>query len=188
MKSVSRANTLALGMDPLGNDEIARLLRLKRYEQPPPGYFENFLHEFRRRQRQRDELLRAPLWSIYVDRARDFVFRHNVRPLASYAAGIVAAVACVAVISITLYQQPDTTQLTAQGSPVPTRPLITDRELDFAPVEFNPAFGTQPAVFRPNRRDTRMLPVRPAELLRSDEFVPLRLEWESLDDQLLLEK
>jgi hypothetical protein len=34
-------------MDPLGNDEIARLLRLKRYEQPPPAYFENFLHEFR---------------------------------------------------------------------------------------------------------------------------------------------
>jgi hypothetical protein len=42
-------------MDPFGNDEIARLLRLKRYEQPPPAYFENFLHEFRRR--QRDELL-----------------------------------------------------------------------------------------------------------------------------------
>ena len=33
-------------MDPFGNDEIARLLRLKRYEQPPPAYFENFLSEF----------------------------------------------------------------------------------------------------------------------------------------------
>jgi hypothetical protein len=43
-------------MDPFDNDEIARLLRLKRYEQPPPAYFENFLHEFRRR--QRDQLLR----------------------------------------------------------------------------------------------------------------------------------
>ena len=32
-------------MDPFGNDEIARLLRLKRYEQPPPAYFENFLHD-----------------------------------------------------------------------------------------------------------------------------------------------
>ena len=51
-------------MDPFGNDEIARLLRLKRYEQPPPDYFENFLHEFRRR--QRDELRRQPLWSICV--------------------------------------------------------------------------------------------------------------------------
>jgi len=47
-------------MDEFNDSEIARLLRLKRYEQPPPGYFENFLHEFHRR--QRDELLRQPLW------------------------------------------------------------------------------------------------------------------------------
>jgi cytochrome c553 len=47
-------------MDSFGNDEIARLLRLKRYEQPPADYFENFLSEFRRR--QRDELLRQPPW------------------------------------------------------------------------------------------------------------------------------
>ena len=69
-------------MDPFGNDEIARLLRLKRYEQPPPDYFENFLHEFRRR--QRDELLRQPLWRICVERAQDFVLRYNIRSLASY--------------------------------------------------------------------------------------------------------
>jgi hypothetical protein len=28
----------------------------------------------------------------------------------------------------------------------------------------------------------------PAHLLRFDEFVPLKLEWESLDDQSLLKK
>ena len=59
-------------MKSFGDDKIARLLRLKRYEQPPPSYFENFLHEFRRR-RQRDELLREPLWSMCVDRVRDFL-------------------------------------------------------------------------------------------------------------------
>ena len=36
-------------MDSFGNDEIAGLLRLKRYEQPPASYYENFLSEFRRR-------------------------------------------------------------------------------------------------------------------------------------------
>jgi hypothetical protein len=87
-------------MDPFGNDEIARLLRLKRYEQPPPDYFENFLHEFRRR--QRDELLRQPLWRICVDRAQGFAVRYNVRPLPSYAAAIAAGVAFAAVISITI--------------------------------------------------------------------------------------
>ena len=28
----------------------------------------------------------------------------------------------------------------------------------------------------------------PADLLQSDQFVPFKLEWESLDDQPLLEK
>jgi hypothetical protein len=60
-------------MDPFGNDEIARLLRLKRYEQPPPAYFENFLHEFRRR--QRDELLRQPPWRIWFERAQGVALR-----------------------------------------------------------------------------------------------------------------
>ena len=104
-------------MDSFGDDAIRRLLRLKRYEQPPPDYFENFRHQFRRRQR-RDELRREPLWSICVDRARDFVFRRNVRPLVS--PGIAAVVACAAVISMKLYQQPDATQLAVQGSAVPT--------------------------------------------------------------------
>jgi hypothetical protein len=173
-------------MDSFDDNKIARLLRLKRYEQPPPDYFENFLHEFRRR--QREELRRQPLWRICIDCAHDLVFRHSVRPFAYYSAAVAAVVACAAVISITSYRQPDTTQLTIQGSPVPSRSLTTDRELDFAPVEFTPAFDTQPGVFRPNRRDIRMQPVRPAELLRSDEFVPLQLEWESLDDQPLHEK
>jgi hypothetical protein len=173
-------------MDPFDDDEIVLLLRLKRYEQPPPGYFENFLSEFRRR--QREELRRQPLWSICIDCAHDFVFRHNVRPFAFYSAAVAAVIACAAVISITIYQQPDTTQLAVQGSPDPTRLPITDRELDFAPLEFTPAFDTQPAVFRPNSRDIRMLPVVPADPLRSDEFLPLKLEWESLDDQSLIEK
>ena len=100
-------------MDPFGNDEIARLLRLKRYEQPPPDYFENFLSEFRRR--QRDELRRQPPWRICFERAQDFAVQCNVRSLASYAAGIAAAVACTAVISIRIYQQPDTAQLQSRA-------------------------------------------------------------------------
>jgi hypothetical protein len=79
-------------MDPFGNDEIARLLRLKRYEQPPPDYFENFLHEFRRR--QGDEFLRQPAWRIWFERARPVAVQCTVRSLAAYAAAIAAVVAC----------------------------------------------------------------------------------------------
>ncbi len=169
-------------MDPFGNDEIARLLRLKRYEQPPPDYFENFLSEFRRR--QRDELLRQPVWRICFERAHGFALRHNVRPLASYAAGIAAVVACAAVISITIYQQPDTAQFAVQSSPVPsTPPANAEREFNLAPPAVPRTFSVEPN-FLPRSRDVRL----PPDLLRSDEIVPLKLESESLDDQPLLEK
>jgi hypothetical protein len=166
-------------MDPFGDDDIAQLLRLKRYQQPPPAYFENFLSEFRRR--QRDELLRQSVWRICFERAHGFALRHNVRP---YPAGIAAVVACTAVISIRIYQQPDTTQFPVQSSPVPTRSPNAEKELDFAPPVLNPTFKGDPT-FLPASRDIQLLPVDP---LWSDEFVPLKLEWESLDDQPLLEK
>ena len=170
-------------MDPFGNDEIAQLLRLKRYEQPPPGYFENFLSEFRRR--QCDEFLRQPLWRIYFARAQSFALQFNVRSLASYAAGIAAAVACAAVISITISQQPDTTQFTVDSSPVPGTPTANaERELNLAPPAVRRTFNAEP-ILLPRSRD---IPLLPFDRLRSDEFVPLKLEWESLDGQPLLEK
>src|SRR5256886_12409361 len=75
-------------MDEFNDNQITKLLRLKKYEQPAPGYFENFLHEFHRR--QRDELLREPLWRICIDRARDFVFSFNLSTLTSYPAAVTA--------------------------------------------------------------------------------------------------
>jgi len=91
-------------MDEFNDNEITKLLRLKRYEQPSPGYFENFLHEFHRR--QRDELLRQPLWRICVDRARDFALSFNLSTLTSYPAAVTAVLVCAAVISLRIYQAP----------------------------------------------------------------------------------
>jgi len=48
------------------HENISRLLRLKRFEQPPPEYFETFLEEFKNR--QRSQLLREPAWRIAWDR------------------------------------------------------------------------------------------------------------------------
>ena len=48
--------------------DLQRLLRLKRHEAPPPAYFEDFMAEFHRR--QREELLRRPLWRLALDRSR----------------------------------------------------------------------------------------------------------------------
>ena len=167
-------------MDPIGDDDIAQLLRLKRYEQPPPDYFENFLSEFRRR--QRDELLCQPVWRICFERTQVFALRHNVRP---YPAGVAAVVACAAVVSIRIFQQPEPAQFALQSSPVPsTPPASTEREFNLAPPAMPRTFNTE-LNFLPGSRN---VPVLPADLLRSDEFVPLKLEWKSLDDQPLLEK
>ena len=92
-------------MDELNDREIAALLRLKRYEQPPPGYFDNFLHEFHRRQRA--ELLKQPLWRIAFQRAQDFMFQLNLSTLTSYPAAATAVVVCAAVLTLKVYQTPD---------------------------------------------------------------------------------
>lgn len=97
-------------MDEFNDNEIGRLLRLKRFEQPPPGYFENFLHEFHRR--QRDELLRQPLWKIVVERTQDFMLRLNVARLASYPVAAAAVLVCAAVLSLKVYQTPQTPAIT----------------------------------------------------------------------------
>src|SRR5947208_8439382 len=98
-------------MDEFNDSEIARLLRLKRYEQPPPQYFESFLHEFHRR--QRNELLRQPLWRICLERAHDFMLRLSVPALGSYPAAVTAALVCAAIISLKIYQTPEAARISA---------------------------------------------------------------------------
>jgi len=100
-------------MNQFNEDEIGKLLRLKKFEQPPPAYFDNFLHEFHRR--QRDELLKEPLWRICLQRAQDFMFRLNVPGLASYPAAVTALLVCAAVISLKVYQTPETVNVAAQN-------------------------------------------------------------------------
>ena len=100
-------------MDEFNDNEIARLLRLKRYEQPPPGYFENFLHEFHRR--QRDELLRQPLWRICLERAHNFMLQLDMRSLASYPTAVAAMLVCAAIFSLKVYQQPETARVASQS-------------------------------------------------------------------------
>lgn len=50
----------------LNEQQLQALLRLKRHEQPPPGYFDDLLHSIHRR--QREELLRRPAWRLFLDR------------------------------------------------------------------------------------------------------------------------
>ncbi len=77
---------------PLNETQLQALLRLKRHEQPPPGYFDNLLDRVHRR--QREELLRRPAWQIALERIRAFFapLRMDWRHAGSMAALLVAGV------------------------------------------------------------------------------------------------
>jgi hypothetical protein len=117
-------------MDEFNDSEIARLLRLKRYEQPPPGYFENFLHEFHRR--QRDEWLREPLWRICFERAQNFMLQLDMRSLTSYATAVAAVLVCAAIFSLKVYQQPEMARVATQSPLTLSVPVNVEQEWNLA--------------------------------------------------------
>jgi hypothetical protein len=146
-------------MDEFDDSEIARLLQLKRYEQPPPGYFENFLHEFHRR--QRDELLRQPLWRICLERAHTFMLQLDVRSLASYPAAVTAVLVCAAVISLKIYQQPEMARVALQSPPALSTPVNAEGELNLASPVSMQILRTQPVrTFHESAQTHRAAPPR----------------------------
>jgi len=74
-------------------ENISKLLRLKRYEQPPAGYHEKFLRDFHRRQRA--ELLKPNPWQTFWDGISGIWPNFQVPKLA-YATMAVMAVASAA--------------------------------------------------------------------------------------------
>src|SRR3954452_2654463 len=77
-------------------EQLSALLRLKRHEPPPPGYFDDLLRAVHRR--QREELLQRPLWRIALERLQCFFGERSFAPV-SYA-GALAAVVIVGVATI----------------------------------------------------------------------------------------
>jgi hypothetical protein len=82
------------------NLKVSNLLRLKRYEQPPPGYFDDFLREFQRRQRV-TALHRSP-WAAFWARVSSIAPTFRV-PQFAYAAILVLAAGASTLI---ITQQP----------------------------------------------------------------------------------
>ncbi len=93
------------------DEQLSALLRLKRYEQPAPQYFDRLLQDIHRRQRA--ELLRRPLWKIALERAQTFFSEHSMGHL-SYA-GALASVLVVGVAGIGLMTSGGTVELASKG-------------------------------------------------------------------------
>jgi len=99
------------------DDKISKLLRLKRYEQQSPEYFEEFLREFQRRQRV--ELLKRPAWRLFLDRFEAYFAETSLSQL-SYAGASVAVVLIAGAITLNLLDHPGSTAISlAANSAVP---------------------------------------------------------------------
>ncbi|MDR3406156.1 MAG: hypothetical protein P4L99_26960 [Chthoniobacter sp.] len=92
-------------------EQLSALLRIKRFEQPPPQYFDRLLQDIHRR--QRSELLRRPLWKIAAERVQTFFSEHSMGHL-SYA-GALASVLVVGVAGIGLMTSGGSVEVVSNG-------------------------------------------------------------------------
>ena len=98
-------------------EDISTLLRLKRYEQPAPEYFDTFLRDFHRR--QRTEFLKQPLWRIVLDRTQTF-FGGQIPGVLSYGAAVAAAIAVFfGAVNVNSPLQEGVKVAQAEGTPFP---------------------------------------------------------------------
>jgi len=143
------------------DQKLSALLRLKRYEQPPAGYYEKLLQDIHRRQRA--ELLRKPLWSIGLERIQTFFSAHSMGSLSF--AGSMAVVAVAGALGISLIgssPKTATAPVLAAASTVRTSGAVP--RVDAAPARAlvlqAPAGGALLALDDAALNDARLVPAR----------------------------
>ena len=127
-------------------EQLSALLRLKRFEQPPPQYFDRLLQDIHRRQRA--DLLQLPLWKIAIERVQTFFGEHSMSRL-SYA-GAMASVLVVGLTTIGLMtpggsvQRSDAPLAAAETAPSSERLLLSLQATSPAPALDTSSLQTAP--------------------------------------------
>jgi hypothetical protein len=123
----------------LNEKQLQALLRVKRYEQPPPAYFDGLLQAVQRR--QREEMLRRPAWRLFFDRIGAFFA--SLQKDWSY----VGSAVCVVMIGVGVIQM-----VLPRRVPVPYVPIARATTQPFMPEEMDSAdtFTKSDLVISPN--------------------------------------
>jgi len=100
------------------NQDVHKLLRLKRYEMPSSDYFERFIDEFHHRQRA--DLISRPTLHILFERVMNAFPDFHV-PRLAYAGVAMAAVALSALILVSQQEESSPAASFALNSPTVTR-------------------------------------------------------------------
>jgi hypothetical protein len=95
-------------------DSITKLLRLKRYEQPPEEYFQNFLAEFQTR--QRSEVIHRPLIHIVWDRFSSLFVMPPIPRLAMASSVLAAVFTAAFILNWSDDAEPSSLTLTSSGA------------------------------------------------------------------------
>ncbi|CAN5429777.1 hypothetical protein BH23VER1_BH23VER1_15550 [soil metagenome] len=145
--------------------ELQRLLRLKQYERPPEGYFDEFLQEFQSRQRR--ELLHRSAHGIFFERVGTYFsgFRQGGRTGWIY--GGMGAYAALMVGMMLWSSEPEgsgggdgVASLAGQDHQNPAGESIWDGDVSISPLGFDEAPFSPGWPMNPGSREDTGFPAR----------------------------
>jgi len=126
------------------DDQISKLLRLKRYECPPKGFHEEFLREFQRRQRA--ALMQPTAWDVIRNFIQDRLLQLTPATYA-YASVVILA---LTISTIMLRESP------SQNPLLSSTPSLTHHFSLNAPASLSDI--SQPLASQPSQRFTQIIP------------------------------